>query len=178
MTENFKKHHGAHYGGDSSFSFLYSYYYCDQNQMPTKVKDKFGRIPNQCHYRAKKKSGIAAKTWRFYGTVYSQYYTLLCPWWLGQEKGAPPWSSLQEIAYEGDSYGPLREQIDRWSNSVRAVTIHHETNHWQDISSPPCDALEYYEPEVIVSFARNGGSDGYERMLRNAHSWVRIFLFF
>lgn len=138
--------------------------------MPEKVQKGIIRAP--CPYNAVKRSGTAAITYRYPGTFSSTYYTLLCPWWLGQIDGAPKWSSLKNIANEGDSFDPLKKQIDRWANTVRAVTIHHETTHWQDISWPHCDKRETYAPEQIVAKAQHGGDTGYEYNLRNAHSWT------
>ncbi|KAK3299894.1 putative class V chitinase [Chaetomium fimeti] len=170
IWRNFQRHYQAHYGGSGSQRGLYNYYYCDVNEMPEKVKDKIRRTP--CPYNDRRKRGTAAITWRFPGSVWSEYYTLLCPWWLGTIPGAPAFSSLKNVANEGDSFETLRTQIDRWSNSVRAVTIYHETAHWQDISWPTCDANELYAPEDIASHAKYGGTNGYEFNLRNAHSWT------
>ncbi|KAK4233494.1 killer toxin subunits alpha/beta-like protein [Achaetomium macrosporum] len=154
---NFKRHYEAHYGGQGSQRGLYNYYYCDVDQMPQKVKDKITRQP--CPYFSRRNRGVAAKTWRFPGV-------------LGQIDGAVPFTSLKNIANEGDSFEVLRTQIDRWSNTVRALTIYHETAHWQDISRPTCDANEKYEPEVIASHAKYGGDEGYNFNLKNAHSWT------
>lgn len=128
-----------------------------------------------CKWFPEKVQATKAKTWRFPGAVWSEYYTLLCPLWLGEENGAPLLSNLKSIANEGDSFETLRMQIDRWGFGIRSATIYHETAHWQDISWPRCDGHELYEPEGIVSHAQYGGDDGYEFNLRNAHSWVSNF---
>lgn len=131
-----------------------------------------------CRYYSRSRSGVAAVTFRSPGAVWSEYHTLLCPFWLGTQSGAPSWYSLKDTAYEGDSNPAVRQTIDRWSNTVRALTIYHETAHWQDVSWPTCDNVdkdgnpEVYAAEKIVSLARNGGTKGYERNLRNAHSWT------
>ena len=61
--------------------------------------------------------------------------------------------------------------IDGW-NQVRAVTMFHETYHWQDVSWPTCDANEEYRPEYIAARVRinDKNADGYEFNIRNAHS--------
>ncbi|KAK4450329.1 killer toxin subunits alpha/beta-like protein [Podospora aff. communis PSN243] len=167
---NFKRHIQAHTGGQGSQRGIYNYYYCDQDAVPGK-----GQFPppGPCRYDARRKSGVAAVTYRSPGRVWSEYHTLLCPWWLGQINGAPQFTSLKAIAREADGFAPLREKIDRWSNTVRALTIHHETVHWQDISWPHCNKEgEIYAPEAIVGRSRNQGRDGYEANLRTAHAWT------
>jgi len=129
--------------------------------------------PGPCPYNPATKGGVAAVTYRSPGTVWSEYHTLLCPFFLGKIADAPKFNSLKNTAKDGDSFPAVRATIDRWSNTVRAVTIFHETTHWQDISWPTCDGKgEIYAPEKIVSRSRNDGSDGYEANLRNAHSWT------
>ncbi|KAK4200586.1 killer toxin subunits alpha/beta-like protein [Triangularia verruculosa] len=167
---NFKRHSDAHYGGSGSQRGIYNYYFCDKDAVPLK-----GDWPGDpCRYAAV--GGVAAVTFRFPGTVFSKYYTLLCPFWLGTIKGAPQFTSLKKLKGEADSFPTLQKQIDRWS-TVRALTIFHETTHWQDISWPTCDSRpkgkkEIYAPEKIVGNARNGGDDGYELNLRTAHAWT------
>ncbi|PNY28367.1 Killer toxin subunits alpha/beta-like protein [Tolypocladium capitatum] len=167
---NFQRHYQAHFGGSGSQRGIYNYYYCDADQMPQKVKDRM-RVKS-CKWFPKKKQGTTATTWRFPGTVWSEYYTLLCPLWLGVQDGAPIFRNLKTIAYEGDSFEALRTQIDSWGSGMRAGTIYHETAHWNDISWPRCDGNELYGPEQIVSKSQYGGDDGYEFNLRNAHSWT------
>ncbi|KFH40781.1 Killer toxin subunits alpha/beta-like protein [Hapsidospora chrysogenum ATCC 11550] len=167
---NLKKHYYAHNGGwRGGQRGIYSYFYCDVNQMPKKVQDKIQR--KACRYFPKKSSGTAAKTWRFPGKLWSEYYVLLCPWWLGDEQGAPEFRSLASLEDEAIGFETLQKQIDLWGKTVRATTIYHETAHWQDISWPHCDGNEMYKPEDIASQAKNRGDEGYEFNLRNAHSW-------
>lgn len=117
-------------------------------------------------------------TYRYPGRVWSEYHTLLCPLFLSAQPNAPKFHSLKDTAKDADAFPEIRNTIDRWSNSIRAVTIFHETVHWQDISWPTCDRTdskgnrEEYAPEKIVTRSRKGGSDGYEANLRNAHSWT------
>ncbi|KAG6360417.1 hypothetical protein INS49_011477 [Diaporthe citri] len=165
---NLKNHYHAHNGGGQRG--IYAYFYCDAEKMPKKVQDTFRRKP--CMYSPRKKAGTAAKTWRFPGNLWSEYYVLLCPWWLGDIPDAPAFESLHAIKEEADGFPTLQKQIDRWGKVVRAATIYHETAHWQDISWPHCDGNEMYKPEDIVSKSKNGGDSGYEFNLRNAHSWT------
>ncbi|KAL5347107.1 hypothetical protein ACLOAV_008250 [Pseudogymnoascus australis] len=138
-----------------------------------------GKAPTpRCRYDSTKKSGVAAVTYRYPGRVWSEYHTLLCPLFLSAQPNAPKFHSLKDTAKDADAFPEIRNTIDRWSNSIRAVTIFHETVHWQDISWPTCDRTdskgnrEEYAPEKIVTRSRKGGSDGYEANLRNAHSWT------
>ncbi|POS69818.1 hypothetical protein DHEL01_v211789 [Diaporthe helianthi] len=164
---NLKKHYHAHNGGGQRG--VYAYFYCDVQKMPQKVQEHVRRKP--CTFSPKKQSGTAAKTWRLPGRLWSEYYVLLCPWWLGDIEGASKYQSLSATEEEADGFPTLQKQIDKWGKAVRATTIYHETAHWQDISWPNCDANEMYKPEDIVSQSRNGGDEGYEFNLRNAHSW-------
>ncbi|KAK3988009.1 killer toxin subunits alpha/beta-like protein [Cladorrhinum sp. PSN332] len=167
---NFKRHYQAHYGGQGSQRGIYNYYYCDKDAVPGE-----GQYPGgtPCRYDSRKRQGVAAITYRSPGAVWSEYHTLLCPWWLGDLSGAPQWTSLKNLKSEADGFPTLREKIDRWSNTVRALTIYHETAHWQDISWPTCDSEgEIYAPEKIAGRAKNGGDKGYEANLRTAHAWT------
>lgn len=151
---------------------MYNYWYCDHTQVPRKVEDRFRR-DNPCVYRDKTRSGTTAITYSFAGTFWSEYYTLWCPFWLGIKENAPKFTSLQDYAYQGDSFESIRKTIDGW-NQVRGLTMHHETNHWPDVSDPNCLGNEEYKPHYIASHAlygpKNDNSKGYEFNLRNAHS--------
>lgn len=161
-----------HYGGSGSQRAIYLKFYCDEAKVPK--KDTEDRRPGKiCRYSTKKKGGLAAITFRSPGWLWSDYHILLCPFWLGDEPDAPKFSTLKALAYEADSYPTLRTGIDRWSRTLRAVTLYHETAHWQDVSYPYCDSNEEYRPEYIVGKAQSGEYEHYSFNQRNAHSWVR-----
>ena len=77
------------YNGDDSqrknLYFVYNYWYCSVDALPDTVAHK----EHACRYFPKNKSGVAAVTYRYYGTITSNYYTLFCPFFLGGVRDAP-----------------------------------------------------------------------------------------
>ncbi|KJZ69269.1 hypothetical protein HIM_11343 [Hirsutella minnesotensis 3608] len=169
---NFENHYFIHHGGWRSKSFIHVTFYCDKAALPAEAQEKIKGNPNVCRWSPTKRWGTTARTFRFPGTFYSNYYILLCPMFLGTQKGAGQMTSLTAITDEAKAYKPLRTHIDRWSTSVRAVTIYHEVSHFQDVSWPFCNANELYATEKIAANAIHGGQQGYDFNLRNAHTWA------
>ncbi|KJZ77005.1 hypothetical protein HIM_03326 [Hirsutella minnesotensis 3608] len=170
IWHNFERQYAAHYGGNRAIDGIYSYYYCDQKALPAKVQEKI--TGSKCRYNSRKARGQAAVTWNDPGRFWSNVYILLCPVFLGTEPGAPAMATLQTMKYDGDAWDEVRKTIDRWGNTVRGVTLYHETAHWELLSWPACLGNEEYNPHIIASKALYGGREGYEFNIRNAHSWA------
>nr|AIT18913.1 chitinase [Hirsutella thompsonii] len=170
IWHNFDRQYAAHYGGNRYIDGIYSYYYCDQKALPAKVQAKL--TGSKCRYNSRKARGQAAVTWNDAGRFWSNVYVLLCPVFLGTEPGAPAMATLQTMKYDGDSWNEVRKTIDRWGNTVRGVTLYHETAHWELLSWPACQGNEEYNPHIIASKALYGGREGYKFNIRNAHSWA------
>jgi hypothetical protein len=142
MKNQFDLHYAA-FGTEPRFT--YGYFYCDEK----KVK------MDHC------KEGFSAYTWGRPGLFWTTKYIVLCPFFFSDK--AP---SLAELRF----LNPHFRHIDDFMNS-RALTIFHESYHWEFVSRPECDL----EPEIYEALDATYLAREEPNLAQiNAQSWALV----
>ncbi|KAJ3474610.1 hypothetical protein NLG97_g9764 [Lecanicillium saksenae] len=175
IWNNIRNHYTIHFGetphpDDPPQTLINIWMYCDQSTVPAHIK-KVNNV--RCSKSATEL--VSAATYRFPSRGTSNYHILFCPPFFDAQPGVSPFNTLARLSEYGDAHEDFRLYIDDWATKVRAVTMFHEVVHFQDVSNPQCGGGEYYAPKATIGYARRTkDNQGYDKNVRNAHSWTLV----